>query len=288
MDFGYIPFDNLTMSDFLLPAPVFHYKPAQRQTKYRVGFPKWGRKEWVGTLYPKGTRDADFLNNYVHHFNTIELNATHYKINTAADVEKWANKAKDVDFKFCPKVPQLISHYSQFQNTDKLTTAFLEGVLAFGKNLGPIFLQVGDKFAPTRRDALFNYIKSLPTDVQFFLEVRHPDWFSDKTILSETVQTLKEANTGLVISDTPGRRDVVHMQFTIPTAFVRFSCDGKLDSDKERVQAWKSLLDNNVDEAYFMLHCHDDVASVDLSKYVKGIFGLPGMDKYPVAQTSLF
>jgi uncharacterized protein YecE (DUF72 family) len=45
---------------------------------------------------------------------------------------------------------------------------FLEGVLAFGEHLGPIFFQVSDKFSPKRKDELFAYLATLPKDLQFF------------------------------------------------------------------------------------------------------------------------
>ena len=151
MEFGRVPEDELNSVDFSLPAePADNAailkagKKAKQKPEIYFGCAKWGRKEWVGKIYPKGTKDAQFLDHYVNHYNSIELNATHYKINTAAEIKKWADKAEGHHFKFCPKVPQLISHYSQFKNTDQLTTSFLEGVLAFGEHLGPIFLQVSD------------------------------------------------------------------------------------------------------------------------------------------------
>jgi hypothetical protein len=32
-----------------------------------VGCAKWGRKEWLGKIYPEGTKEKDFLENYVQH-----------------------------------------------------------------------------------------------------------------------------------------------------------------------------------------------------------------------------
>lgn len=47
-------------------------------TKFYVGCAKWGRREWVGPLYPEKTRDVDFLLEYAKRFDTIELGATFY------------------------------------------------------------------------------------------------------------------------------------------------------------------------------------------------------------------
>ncbi len=129
MDFGWRSYDGV---DFSLPDAKQTILPGKKfaAPKMYIGMPQWGRKEWIGKLYPPGTRDKDFLENYVHHFNSIELNATHYKIYNSSEIAKWAIKAKGHDFKFCPKVPNTISHYSGFNNAGILTDSFLEGILS--------------------------------------------------------------------------------------------------------------------------------------------------------------
>lgn len=274
-----MPENELNEIDFSLPAEpagnaavLAQGKKANVKPQVYFGCAKWGRKEWVGKIYPKGTKDAQFLDHYVHHYNSIELNATHYKINTPAEIKRWADKAEGLHFKFCPKVPQLISHYSQFKNTDQVTTSFLESMLAFGEHLGPIFLQVSDKYAPTRRDVLFSYIKSLPTDMQFFLEVRHPDWFSDKTVMNELLQTLRETNTGLIITDTAGRRDCAHMHLTIPKTFIRYVGNSLHPTDYTRTDAWikrmHHWMNSGIEEIYFFMHMHEEATSPELTVYM--------------------
>src|SRR5882724_2428060 len=189
MEFGKLPEQELDKVDFSLPpepaANALVLKNPVKHPKVYLGCPVWGRREWLGKIYPKGTKDINFLEQYVKHYNSIELNATHYQVYGQDVIGKWAAKAAGRDFKFCPKIPQVISHNSGFDNVDQLTTAFLEGILAFGEHLGPVFLQVSEHYHPRQRDKLFNYLHTLPTDVQFFLEPRHPDWFSDKALRKE-------------------------------------------------------------------------------------------------------
>jgi uncharacterized protein YecE (DUF72 family) len=208
----------------------------------------------------------------VHHYNSIELNATHYKVYPPKDIKKWADKANGRHFKFCPKIPQLISHYSTFKNTDKLTTDFLEGILAFENHLGPVFLQVSDEYSPAQRDALYGYLRTLPVDVQFFLEVRHPGWFADKAILTELLRVLAEQNVGFVITDTAGRRDCAHMHLTIPKAFIRYVGNSLHHTDYTRTDAWvdrmKYWAGNGIQEMYFFMHMHDEATSPELTVYM--------------------
>ncbi len=277
MEFGKVSEDELDAIDFSLPKEpaanklVLTGKKAKHPKIY-IGCAKWGRKEWIGKLYPKGTKDANFLEQYVKHYNSIELNATHYQVYGPAAISKWAAKAKGLDFKFCPKVPQIISHYSSFNNVDAVTTSFLEGILEFKEHLGPIFLQVSERYSPAQRDKLYNYLRSLPIDLQFFLEVRHPDWFADKTIHKELFDTLRSLNIGAVLTDTAGRRDCAHMELTIPKAFIRYVGNSLHPTDYTRTEEWikrlKHWLDNGLQELYYFMHMHNEATSPELTVYL--------------------
>ena len=135
-----------------------------------LGCAKWGRTEWVGNIYPPKTREKDFLQHYVEHYNNIELNATHYKVYGEPGTRKWAEKAKGKDFKFCPKMYQGVTHRGSLKGEDFITNEFFRGIVGFEEHLGSIFVQVSDTFSPKRKDELFDYLKSLPTDLQFFLK----------------------------------------------------------------------------------------------------------------------
>lgn len=276
MEFGRIPENELAGIDFSLPGePVANklvLKNSVAKPLVYLGCAKWGRKEWIGKIYPKGTKDAQFLDHYVKHYNSIELNATHYKIYKPEEIAKWAARAAGTDFKFCPKVSNSISHYSGFNNADALTTSFLEGILAFGKNLGPVFLQVSESYSPKQRDKLFSYLSTLPKDLQFFLEVRHPHWFSDKAVQKELFDTLRLNHIGAVITDTAGRRDVAHMELTIPKVFIRYVGNSLHATDYTRADEWvtrmKYWLDNGLQELYFFMHMHDEAYSPELTVYL--------------------
>ncbi|KAA2239168.1 DUF72 domain-containing protein [Chitinophaga agrisoli] len=277
MDFGRVDTPLLDTIDFKLPAePVFNKKalkgtPVKKPELY-LGCAKWGRKEWIGKIYPKGTKEANFLDEYVHHYNSIELNATHYQVYGPDVIRKWGAKATGKHFKFCPKVSQSISHYSQLTNAGPQTTAFLEGVLAFGDQLGPIFLQVSDKFSPNRREQLYEYLGSLPKDLQFFLEVRHPQWFSDEAIRMELLNTLQKLKVGFIITDTSGRRDCAHMNLTVSKAFIRFVGNSLHPTDYTRIDDWVNRihywLEHGLKELYFFMHMHDEAFSPELTIYM--------------------
>lgn len=108
--------------------------------------------------------------------------------------------------------------------------------------------------------------------MQFFLEVCHPESFSNETISKKLFQTLTSLNTGAVITDTAGRRDCAHMHLTIPKAFIRYVGNSLHPTDFTRIDAWiermKFWLDNGMEELYFFMHMHDEAYSPELTVYL--------------------
>ena len=277
MEFGRVSVEELNTIDFSLPA-----EPAENEkilngkkdidAKVYIGCAKWGREEWVGKIYPFKTKEKNFLQHYVHHYNCIELNATHYRIWGEAGIKKWADKAKGMDFKFCPKMYQGITHKGSLKGKEFLTNEYFRGIAGFGIHLGPIFVQVSDTFSPKRKAELFEYLASLPKDLQFFLEVRHPDWFAKEKEREDMFSFLQEHNMGSVITDTAGRRDCAHMRLTIPKTFIRYVGNSLHPTDYPRIDVWiermKYWLDKGMNELYFFMHMHDEATSPELTVYL--------------------
>lgn len=279
MHYGRVPSYEIDAIDFTLPADTMLTTQTLQdagkavQPKVYVGCPVWGSKQWVGKMYPQKIKEAEYLDHYAQHFNTIELNATHYKIYDAATIAKWTAKVKERAFSFCPKVPQVISHYSNLSSrqASELTDEFLESILGFQQHLGPVFLQLSENFSPALTSTLFAYLQSWPRDVTLFTEVRHPQWFADTKIREQYFHALKRLNIGAVLTDTSGRRDSVHMELTIPKAFIRFVSNKDHQSNYTRLDEWvrriQTWLACGLQELYFFIHYPDDILSPELADY---------------------
>jgi len=277
MEFGRVPEAQLNKVDFNLPKePLFNKtilkgKPVKHPKVY-VGCAKWGRTEWIGKIYPLKTKEKDFLEHYVKHYNSIELNATHYKVYGEGAIKKWTDKAKGRDFKFCPKMYKGITHRGKLTDKNFIVNEFFRGIVNFKEYLGPIFIQVGETFSPKRKEELFSFLRTMPTDLQFFLEVRHPDWFKKEEVKKELLETLRDINMGIVITDTAGRRDCAHMHLTIPKAFIRYVGNSLHPTDYTRTDAWvkrmKYWLNHGLEELYFFMHMHDEATSPELTVYL--------------------
>lgn len=277
MEFGRALENELNKIDFSLKEePAFNKAilkgKAVAHPKVYMGCAKWGRPEWVGKIYPLKTKEKIFLAEYVKQYNSIELNATHYKVYGEEMIQKWNDKAEKKDFKFCPKMYKGVTHYGNLKGKEIITDEFLKGISAFKEHLGPIFIQVSENFSPKRKDELFDYLKSLPNDLSFFVEVRHPEWYSDKAICEEYFTALKKLKMGAVITDTAGRRDCSHMHLTMPKTFIRYVGNSLHKTDYTRINEWveriKYWLDNGLKELYFFMHMHDEAKSPELTVYL--------------------
>lgn len=279
MLFGELKPAALNKMEFQLPKDgpltreVLATSKAKKQQIY-FGCAKWGRPEWVGKIYPKGAKEKEFLKYYGRHYNSIELNATNYKIYKAEAFTDWVEKVNNPGFKFCPKAHRGMSFLKESPTRAGVTADFLKNIRAFGKQLGPIFITHDDKIKwdqQGERD-FFKYLESLPKDITFFVEERWPQFFSDKKLMQRYYARLRELKIGTIITDAAGRQDALHMQLTIPKAFVRFVGNSLHPSDYPRVDNWaarfKKWMDAGIEEIYFFMHMHDEGKSPELTQYV--------------------
>jgi len=279
MLFGEIPQKDLNKVTFDLPkdSPSNKNVLAAGKSKWKglfLGCAKWGRTEWVGKIYPRGAKEKDFLKYYAKHYGSIELNATHYKIYDAEYIKKWAKKVENSDFIFCPKAHRGMSYLKYSPTRAGVTNDWIKSIRHFGKQLGPIFITHDEKvkFDKQSEKEFFEYLESLPTDLTFFIEERWPSFYTDKKLQDRYYDRLRELKMGAIITDTAGRRDVLHMRLTIPKAFIRFVGNSLHPTDYPRIDDWakrfKKWLDAGIEEIYFFMHMHDEGKSPELTQYV--------------------
>jgi len=279
MEFGKVSLEEVKSINFLLPedglqtGQILDGKDG-KETSVFVGCAKWGLPEWVDFLYPAKTKSADFLQEYGKHFNSIELNAVYYKTPTVETVRKWKKQASGngaKKFLFCPKFPESVSHVKRLKGADKATDQFLTSMVEFEDNLGPCFLQMSDSFGPNSLVDLKAFLQSLPQDLDVFVELRNEQWFSDLSIRKNVFELLAQLSKGAVITDVAGRRDVMHMEVTIPEVFIRFVGNGakRREDDYARIDEWAERLklwqERGLKKVYFFVHQHDERETIRLA-----------------------
>ena len=218
-----------------------------------VGCAKWNKTD-LKKFYPKGTKDE--LAYYSSQFNCIELNATFYSHFSEDQIETWRTKVPD-NFKFFPKVHQRISHLKRLNEVDESVEYYTEGIRAFKDKMGMIFLQLHDNFKPKTMDRLETFCALWPTDLPLAIELRNTEWFNDDAVADHVYKLFEQYNITNIITDTAGRRDLLHMRLTTPTAFVRYvganhpSDWTRMDDWMERIKKW---VDGGLENLYFFVH----------------------------------
>lgn len=276
MKFGKL--HDISQVDFTLPPdpegthtflqqPPF---PKQTSTLY-IGCTGWSMKEWVGSVYPTGTKAKDYLLQYGKQFNTIELNTTHYRIPSPSMIDKWVSETP-ADFRFCPKVPQVISHARDLGLGDGRLLEFTEAIQPLGQKLGPCFMQFPPYVSTEHIPRLSLFLDQWPSHIPLSLEFRHESWFTQSMEAQQFFASLRNRQIGLVITDVAGRRDVLHQEVCADQVMVRFVGNGLHPTDYARIDAWVlrlvSWLQQGLNEIYFFPHEPDNLLAPDLCLYL--------------------
>lgn len=303
MKFGRV--ENLSAVDFSLPPDpaattrfLSTLPKRDGDPKFYLACPAWNDKGFVGKIFPPGTKQKDFLQQYSKHFNAIELNSTYYNLRLE-NLLRWKDTVPD-SFHFCPKISRDISHFRQLNGAADQTRYFCDQVAHFESQLGPVWALLPQQFGPERLGVLEEYLRNFPPGIPFAVELRHEDWFRNQQQPHEVFNLMEDTGTVSLISDVAGRRDVLHLRITSPSVIVRFVGNRLIQSDFDRIDAWvdrlKIWFDAGLQSVYFFLHQPEEYLNADigahLAKRLKEVCGLevqgPRLLPGPEAQPDLF
>jgi uncharacterized protein YecE (DUF72 family) len=208
---------------------------------------------WQGTFYPVGMKFGDRLKYYSTRFQTVEVDSTFYGTPSVATVKNWYEKTPP-DFIFAAKVPQVITHEKVLVECDAEWNIFLTRMDVLGEKLGPLLLQFGHfkqsafKTAEEFLARLKPFLKKLPKDHRFVVEIRNKNWLD-----ARLADTLREHNVALALIDQswmprpwemPSEFDLITSDF----AYVRWLGDRK--GIEQLTQTWdKTIVDRGEDLA---------------------------------------
>lgn len=151
--------------------------------KWYIGCSGFAYKEWKEVFYPRGLPQSKWFDHYTKQFNTLELNVTFYRFPTLKSLTNWYNKAP-VDFVFSAKVPKWITHYRQFEETQKMLHDFY-GLLQEGlkDKMGCVLFQLPGRFAYSK-EKLEKIIAQLDPSFTNVIEFRNAEWWR-KDVMAE-------------------------------------------------------------------------------------------------------
>lgn len=254
-------------TDLLPQRPDLPGKPL-----FYLGAKSWLMPEWKGLLYPQRIAKEAYISAYGEQYNSIELNTTFYSIPRRELVLRWC-EAMPQDFRFCPKFPQIISHEEDLRKQRLPLSDFLGTLEAFGSKLGVAFLQLPPKFSPDRLGEIAFLLEAAGAlSLYIAVEFRHTGFF-DAPHKEYVVELLQRHNSSWVVTDTAGRRDLLHGTLCSRKWLVRFVATGVEEIDKLRIDQWLQHMQSlapHLDEFYFLNHNPEGRSLAELSLYLYG------------------
>ncbi len=142
-----------------------------------IGCSGWSYRDWRGLFYPEDLPATRWFEHYATVFDTVELNATFYRLPAPATVQRWAERAPD-GFTYSLKLGQFGSHRMKLRDAESWLPNHLDRIDRLGPSLGPTLVQLPPRW---RRDLdrLDEFLTVAPKHHRWAVEVREPSWLCD-------------------------------------------------------------------------------------------------------------
>jgi uncharacterized protein YecE (DUF72 family) len=221
-------------------------------TEFRIGTSAFTAAGWPGSFYPEGMKPADYLTYYATKFNTVEIDSTFYRTPAPKTVKGWADKVP-AGFVIAAKVPQVITHEKCLVDCHDDFAEFVDTMdFLVDDKLGPLLFQfpyfnkdafkTGDEFLARLRP----FLKTLPKDYKFAIEIRNKSWLTEKF-----ADLLREHKVALALQDQLWMPLPAAMAFDYLTAdftYVRLLGDRK--GIEKETKVWDKVIVNRSKELH--------------------------------------
>jgi uncharacterized protein YecE (DUF72 family) len=189
--------------------------------KYYIGTSGWHYNHWKGSFYPPHLPAKDWLKYYAQDFNTVEINASFYRLPLESTFTNWRQEAPP-GFCYAVKASRFITHIKRLKDSREPLNTFLTRAKCLESSLGPILYQLPPGL---HRDdqRLADFLAMLDRKLQHVFEFRHSSWMNE-----EVFSLLRKYRAGFCIFDMPGFTSPI--VFTADFAYFRFHGKGELYS----------------------------------------------------------
>ncbi|MFT3917634.1 MAG: DUF72 domain-containing protein [Anaeromyxobacteraceae bacterium] len=144
----------------------------------RVGTSGWQYRHWIGVLYPRDLPPARWLEVYARWFETVEVNATFYRLPSETTVDGWRARTP-ARFAFALKGSRFLTHVKRLLDEGPGLARFMDPAARLGPKLGPVLWQLPPAQRPDL-SRLDRWLARLPPG-RHAVEFRDPGWYSEAT-----------------------------------------------------------------------------------------------------------
>jgi len=171
-----------------------------------IGTSGWQYRDWRGGLYPPGVAQRRWLEHYAGCYQTVENNASFYRLPAAQTFAGWRDRTPD-DFVMAVKASRYLTHVRRLRDPAEPVARLLAAAAGLGPKLGPVLLQLPPNLTadPVLLDACLHEFRAarLPGrggPLRIAVEPRHPSWWSQ-----QVRQVLTDHDAALCWADRLGR-----------------------------------------------------------------------------------
>ena len=209
--------------------------------RIRIGTSGWTYPHWKGVFYPADRPKSKWLEYYAEHFDTVEVNATFYRLPKPETFEDWRNRTPD-RFLWAVKGSKYITHTKKLREPKEPLSTFYGAISGLKEKLGPILFQLPPNLSVDEK-SFVDFCASLNPSYRHTIEVRHPSWIDEPVF-----DVLNKHNIALCIADTAGRYPY-HEVLTADFVYIRLHgskklyassySEGELLTWAEKIQTWE-------------------------------------------------
>jgi len=239
--------------------------------QWRIGCSGFHYEDWKNIFYPDGLPKRKWFEYYCEHFNTLELNVTFYRFPQVKFLQAWYNNSPQ-DFVFSAKVPRLITHYKQFNDTRRMLNDFYcscrEGLR---EKLGCVLFQLPYRLEYSK-EKLETILSQLDPSFLNVIEFRHSSWWK-KSVYS----ILGKYNVTFCGHSYPELPDQVVMNTA--TAYYRFHGIPKLYYSQYKRKFLDEIViqikeAKKVKQVFLYFNNTATIAAIRNARYVQRILGI--------------
>ncbi|MCC8396151.1 DUF72 domain-containing protein [Paraburkholderia sp. MMS20-SJTR3] len=211
----------------------------------RIGISGWRYAGWRDNFYPKDLKHADELQYASTRLQTIEINGTHYSLQSLDSWQRWCAQTP-AGFVFGVKGARYLTHLLRFRDDSAragIANFFAQGLLALDDKLGPILWQ----FPPSFRfdpDRMERFLNVLPPDTAAALSLaeQHDARVKTPYLKIERKRALRHAV------------EVRHQSFVDPAFVALLRRYGVALVVSDSTEPWPIVEDLTADFVYIRLH----------------------------------
>lgn len=148
------------------------------EKKIFIGTSGWVYDDWWGLFYPEDISGPDRLLFYAKQFDTVEVNASFYRLPTQTMINAW-NRKLGADFHLVLKGSRLITHLKKIKDCQEPLQTFFARAFQL-RNLKVILWQLPPSLHKDL-ERLDHFLAKVPQHVRHAVEFRHESWW-DKEV----------------------------------------------------------------------------------------------------------